>query len=126
YSATNAVKQCNSSASDVLKSTKGNFHSLLNAEKVESFDFVLPKYAVDEVKIGYFLVPKWISRVSYLSSKVERITEATSDNKLIECEGDIIIPCRLATVASGTASGKLLQYELGLATVASTTQAIGI
>ncbi|GJW33493.1 hypothetical protein Tco_0053525 [Tanacetum coccineum] len=114
YSATNAVKQCNSSASDVPKSTvavtdgasktapmsfaniiksqhvkKGNFRSLLNAEKVESFDFVLPKYAVDEVKS---------------SSKVERITEATNGNSLIECEGDIIIPCRLATVASGAAS----------------------
>ncbi|GKC12716.1 hypothetical protein Tco_1009498, partial [Tanacetum coccineum] len=115
YSATNAVKQYNSSASDVPKSTvtvtdgasktapmsfaniiksqhvkKGNFCSLLNANKVESFDFVLPKYAVDEVKS---------------SSKVERITEATNGNSLIECEGDIIIPCRLATVASGAASG---------------------
>ncbi|GJU15965.1 hypothetical protein Tco_1143931 [Tanacetum coccineum] len=75
YSANNAVKQCNLSASDVPKSTvvvtdgasktapmsfakiiksqhvkKGNFRSLLNAEKVESFDFMLPKYAVDEVK----------------------------------------------------------------------------
>ncbi|GJS55083.1 hypothetical protein Tco_0628445 [Tanacetum coccineum] len=81
---------------------KGNFRSLLNAEKVESFDFVLPKYAVvSRVK----LVPKWISRVSYLSYKVERITEATNGNSLIECEGDIIIPCRLAIVASGAASG---------------------
>ncbi|GJV03062.1 hypothetical protein Tco_1336631 [Tanacetum coccineum] len=114
YSATNAVKQCNSSASDVPKSTvavtdrasktapmsfaniiksqhvkKGNFRSLLNAEKVESFDFVLPKYAVDAVKS---------------SSKVERMNEATNDNSLIECEGDIIILCRLATVAYGAAS----------------------
>ncbi|GJR25457.1 zinc finger, CCHC-type containing protein [Tanacetum coccineum] len=30
--------------------------------------------------------------------------EATNGNSLIECEGDIIIPCRLATVASGAAS----------------------
>ncbi|GKC33566.1 hypothetical protein Tco_1045950 [Tanacetum coccineum] len=158
YLATNAVKQCNSSASDVPKSTvavtdgasktapmsfaniiksqhvkKGNFRLLLNVEKVESFDFMLPKYAVDEVKsmydntlVGYFLVPKWISRVSYLSSKVERITEAINGNSLIECEGDIIIPCRLATAASGVASCKLLHYELRLATVASTTQAIRI
>ncbi|GJV56240.1 hypothetical protein Tco_1457245 [Tanacetum coccineum] len=110
YSATNAVKKCNSSASDVPKSMvavtdgasktapmsfaniiksqhvkKGNFRSLINAEKVESFDFVLPKYAVDEVK--------------------SRITEATNDNSLIECEGDIIIPYKLATVASEAASG---------------------
>ncbi|GJU09863.1 hypothetical protein Tco_1132259 [Tanacetum coccineum] len=108
------INICNSSASDVPKSTvavtdrasktapmsfaniiksqhvkKGNFRSLLNAEKVESFDFVLPKYAVDEVKS---------------SSKVERMNEATNDNSLIECEGDIIILCRLATVAYGAAS----------------------
>ncbi|KAI7735588.1 hypothetical protein M8C21_030751 [Ambrosia artemisiifolia] len=53
------------------------------------------------------------SGVSYLSSKVERITEAPNGQSLIECEGNITIPCRLATVASGAASGKLLQYELG-------------
>ncbi|KAL4563806.1 hypothetical protein LXL04_027852 [Taraxacum kok-saghyz] len=53
------------------------------------------------------------SGVSYLSSKVERITEAPNGFSLIECEGNITIPCRLATVASGAASGKLLQYELG-------------
>nr|AAM45382.1 epsilon cyclase [Tagetes erecta] len=53
------------------------------------------------------------SGVSYLSSKVERITEAPNGLSLIECEGNITIPCRLATVASGAASGKLLQYELG-------------
>ncbi|GJX05433.1 hypothetical protein Tco_0191349 [Tanacetum coccineum] len=96
YSATNAVKHCNSSASNVPKSTKGNFRSLLNAEKVESFNFVLPKYAVDEVKS---------------SSKVERITEATNGNSLIECEGDIIIPCRLATVASGAASATWMSRQ---------------
>lgn len=53
------------------------------------------------------------SGVSYLSSKVERITEASSGHSLIECENDIAIACRLATVASGAASGKLLLYELG-------------
>ncbi|KVI01144.1 Lycopene cyclase, beta/epsilon [Cynara cardunculus var. scolymus] len=53
------------------------------------------------------------SGVSYLSSKVERITEAPNGHSLIECEGNVTIPCRLATVASGAASGKLLQYELG-------------
>ncbi|KAK9075745.1 hypothetical protein SSX86_004074 [Deinandra increscens subsp. villosa] len=53
------------------------------------------------------------SGVSYLSSKVERITDAPNGCSLIECEGNITIPCRLATVASGAASGKLLQYELG-------------
>ncbi|KAK9275977.1 hypothetical protein L1049_023253 [Liquidambar formosana] len=53
------------------------------------------------------------SGVSYLSSKVERIIEATNGQSLVACERDIVIPCRLATVASGAASGKLLQYEVG-------------
>lgn len=53
------------------------------------------------------------SGVSYMCSKVERITEAPNGHSLIECEGNVTIPCRLATVASGAASGKLLQYELG-------------
>ncbi|GAV72988.1 RVT_1 domain-containing protein/NMT domain-containing protein/NMT_C domain-containing protein/Lycopene_cycl domain-containing protein, partial [Cephalotus follicularis] len=53
------------------------------------------------------------SGVSYLSSKVERITEATNGLSLIACDHDIIVPCRLATVASGAASGKLLEYEVG-------------
>ncbi|KAL9149728.1 hypothetical protein ABFS82_12G124700 [Erythranthe guttata] len=53
------------------------------------------------------------SGVSYLSTKVERITEASSGHRLVECEGNIVIPCRLATVASGAASGKLLEYEVG-------------
>ncbi|KAL0333750.1 UNVERIFIED_CONTAM: Lycopene epsilon cyclase, chloroplastic [Sesamum angustifolium] len=53
------------------------------------------------------------SGVSYLSTKVERIIEASSGHRLVECEGSIVIPCRLATVASGAASGKLLEYEVG-------------
>ncbi|KAG6769951.1 hypothetical protein POTOM_025618 [Populus tomentosa] len=53
------------------------------------------------------------SGVSYLSSKVERITEATDGHSLVACEHGIVVPCRLATVASGAASGKLLQYEVG-------------
>ncbi|XAR53454.1 Lycopene epsilon-cyclase [Bertholletia excelsa] len=53
------------------------------------------------------------SGVSYLSSKVERILETTNGHSLIECGQDVVIPCRLATVASGAASGKLLQYEVG-------------
>ncbi|KAK6944800.1 hypothetical protein RJ641_025902 [Dillenia turbinata] len=53
------------------------------------------------------------SGVSYLSSKVERIYEAPDGHSLVACESDIVIPCRLATVASGAASGKLLQYEVG-------------
>lgn len=53
------------------------------------------------------------SGVSYLSSKVERIIESTNGHSLIECEQNVVVPCRLATVASGAASGKLLQYEVG-------------
>ncbi|KAL0426843.1 UNVERIFIED_CONTAM: Lycopene epsilon cyclase, chloroplastic [Sesamum latifolium] len=53
------------------------------------------------------------SGVSYLSTKVERIFEASSGHRLVECEGNIVISCRLATVASGAASGKLLEYEVG-------------
>ncbi|XP_047308458.1 lycopene epsilon cyclase, chloroplastic [Impatiens glandulifera] len=51
--------------------------------------------------------------VSYLSSKVERIVESSEGYSLIECDQGIVVPCRLATVASGAASGKLLQYEVG-------------
>ncbi|KAG6413863.1 hypothetical protein SASPL_126578 [Salvia splendens] len=53
------------------------------------------------------------SGVSYLNTKVERIIEASDGHRLVECEGNLVIPCRLATVASGAASGKLLEYEVG-------------
>ncbi|KAF2539605.1 hypothetical protein F2Q68_00021909 [Brassica cretica] len=53
------------------------------------------------------------SGVSYLSSKVESITEAPDGLRLVSCEQNTLVPCRLATVASGAASGKLLQYEVG-------------
>ncbi|XP_073043972.1 lycopene epsilon cyclase, chloroplastic [Primulina eburnea] len=53
------------------------------------------------------------SGVSYLSAKVDNIVEASSGHRLVECEGNIVISCRLATVASGAASGKLLEYEVG-------------
>lgn len=53
------------------------------------------------------------SGVSYLCSKVESIVESANGLSLVACERDMVIPCRLATVASGAASGKLLQYELG-------------
>uniref|UniRef100_A0A1J3FTY1 Lycopene epsilon cyclase, chloroplastic n=1 Tax=Noccaea caerulescens TaxID=107243 RepID=A0A1J3FTY1_NOCCA len=53
------------------------------------------------------------SGVSYLSSKVESITEASDGLRLVACGDNAVIPCRLATVASGAASGKLLQYEVG-------------
>ncbi|KAL5728706.1 lycopene epsilon-cyclase [Ranunculus cassubicifolius] len=53
------------------------------------------------------------SGVSYLNSKVDRIIEAADGHSLVVCEHEISIPCRLATVASGAASGKLLEYEVG-------------
>lgn len=53
------------------------------------------------------------SDVSYLNSKVERIIEAASGHSVVECQDNVAITCRLAAVASGAASGKLLQYELG-------------
>nr|WPR11960.1 lycopene epsilon cyclase [Crocus sativus] len=53
------------------------------------------------------------SGVSYLNSKVERIIEANDDYSVVACERGRMIPCRLAIVASGAASGKLLQYEAG-------------
>ncbi|KAL9256603.1 Lycopene epsilon cyclase, chloroplastic-like protein [Drosera capensis] len=52
------------------------------------------------------------SGVSYLSSKVESIVEGANGNSHVICESNVVIPCRLATVASGAASGKLLQYEV--------------
>ncbi|XP_010049451.2 lycopene epsilon cyclase, chloroplastic [Eucalyptus grandis] len=53
------------------------------------------------------------SGVSFLSSKVENIFEAADGYSHVVCEHNVVIPCRLATVASGAASGKLLQYEVG-------------
>ncbi|XP_068650229.1 lycopene epsilon cyclase, chloroplastic [Aristolochia californica] len=53
------------------------------------------------------------SGVAYLNSKVERITEASDGHSIVACESDIMIPCKLVIVASGAASGKLLQYEVG-------------
>lgn len=32
--------------------------------------------------------------VLYLNSKVDRIVEATNGQSLVECEGDVVIPCR--------------------------------
>ncbi|KAH7519232.1 lycopene epsilon cyclase, chloroplastic [Ziziphus jujuba] len=53
------------------------------------------------------------SGVSYLNLRVERIVEAANGHSLVACEHDRLVACRLATVASGAASGKLLQYEVG-------------
>ncbi|KAL6224207.1 hypothetical protein ACLB2K_003063 [Fragaria x ananassa] len=53
------------------------------------------------------------SGVSYLCSRVESIVEGSNGHSLIACEHGINISSRLATVASGAASGKLLQYEVG-------------
>ncbi|XP_061359741.1 lycopene epsilon cyclase, chloroplastic isoform X1 [Gastrolobium bilobum] len=53
------------------------------------------------------------SGVSYLNSRVERIVEASNGHSHVVCEYDIVVPSRLVTVASGAASGKLLQYEVG-------------
>ncbi|XP_009405152.1 lycopene epsilon cyclase, chloroplastic-like isoform X2 [Musa acuminata AAA Group] len=51
--------------------------------------------------------------VMYLDSKVEKIIEASNGCSMVVCEKDLMIPCRLATVASGAASGKLLEYDVG-------------
>ncbi|CAN1340240.1 Lycopene epsilon cyclase, chloroplastic [Linum perenne] len=53
------------------------------------------------------------SGVSYLNSKVESIDEATNGHRRVVCEDNVLVQCRLASVASGAASGKLLQYEVG-------------
>ncbi|XWS72204.1 hypothetical protein CRYUN_Cryun02cG0020200 [Craigia yunnanensis] len=53
------------------------------------------------------------SGVMYLSSKVKTVIEATDGHSLVVCEHNRVVPCRLVTVASGAASGKLLQYEVG-------------
>lgn len=34
------------------------------------------------------------SGVSYLSSRVDRIVEATNGHSLVACENDIVVPCR--------------------------------
>ncbi|XP_031473635.1 lycopene epsilon cyclase, chloroplastic isoform X2 [Nymphaea colorata] len=51
--------------------------------------------------------------VTYLDCKVERTIESSDGHILVACESGAAIPCRLAIVASGAASGKLLKYELG-------------
>ncbi|XP_078432106.1 lycopene beta/epsilon cyclase protein [Wolffia australiana] len=51
--------------------------------------------------------------VKYLDTKVERIVEVADGHSVVECEGGTKVPCRLVTVASGAASGKLLEYEVG-------------
>nr|AFG19395.1 lycopene epsilon cyclase [Narcissus tazetta subsp. chinensis] len=51
--------------------------------------------------------------VTYLNSKVEKIIESVDGHSIVACEGKLKVPCRLATVASGAASGKLLEYEVG-------------
>ncbi|KAI3943214.1 hypothetical protein MKX01_027512 [Papaver californicum] len=53
------------------------------------------------------------SGVTYLDSKVERIDESEDGHRLVACDSGIVIPCRLVTVASGAASGKLLEYDVG-------------
>jgi lycopene epsilon-cyclase len=51
--------------------------------------------------------------VTYLNSKVEQIIESPDGHRIVYCEPDQKIFCRLAIVASGAASGKLLEYEVG-------------
>ncbi|XP_051224710.1 lycopene epsilon cyclase, chloroplastic [Lolium perenne] len=51
--------------------------------------------------------------VTYLNSKVEQIIESPDGHRIVYCEPDQKILCRLAIVASGAASGKLLEYEVG-------------
>ncbi|PHT32103.1 Lycopene epsilon cyclase, chloroplastic [Capsicum baccatum] len=51
--------------------------------------------------------------VLYPNSKVDRIFEVTSVLSFVECEGDVVIPYRFVTVASGADLRKFLQYELG-------------
>ncbi|XP_052165418.1 lycopene epsilon cyclase, chloroplastic [Oryza glaberrima] len=51
--------------------------------------------------------------VTYLSSKVDKIMESPDGHRVVCCEGDREVLCRLAIVASGAASGRLLEYEVG-------------
>ncbi|XP_011627261.1 lycopene epsilon cyclase, chloroplastic isoform X1 [Amborella trichopoda] len=51
--------------------------------------------------------------VTYMNSKVEKIIEECDSHSIVVCENEVVVPCRLAVVASGAASGKLLKYEAG-------------
>ncbi|KAF6137019.1 hypothetical protein GIB67_030783 [Kingdonia uniflora] len=53
--------------------------------------------------------------------KVEQITKVADGHSVAVCEGEIIVPSRLATVASGAASVKLLEYEVGGAKISVQT-----
>lgn len=45
--------------------------------------------------IIYINFPRCVeSGVSYLSSKVERITESSGGHRLVACEHDTVVPCR--------------------------------
>ncbi|KAK3161105.1 hypothetical protein QOZ80_1BG0071910 [Eleusine coracana subsp. coracana] len=51
--------------------------------------------------------------VTYLNSKVDKIIESPDGHRVVCCERGREILCRLAIVASGAASGRLLEYEVG-------------
>ncbi|CAO2190790.1 unnamed protein product [Urochloa humidicola] len=51
--------------------------------------------------------------VTYLNSKVDKIIESSDGHRVVCCERGHEILCRLAIVASGAASGRLLEYEVG-------------
>jgi lycopene epsilon-cyclase len=51
--------------------------------------------------------------VTYLNSKVDKIVESPDGHRVVCCERGREILCRLAIVASGAASGRLLEYEVG-------------
>ncbi|XP_066312041.1 lycopene epsilon cyclase, chloroplastic-like [Miscanthus floridulus] len=51
--------------------------------------------------------------VTYLNSKVDKIIESPDGHRVVCCDKSREIICRLAIVASGAASGRLLEYEVG-------------
>lgn len=51
--------------------------------------------------------------VTYLNSKVDKIIESPDGHRVVCCDKGREIICRLAIVASGAASGRLLEYEVG-------------
>ncbi|KAF4369327.1 hypothetical protein F8388_019552 [Cannabis sativa] len=53
------------------------------------------------------------SGVSYHDLRVESIVGAAKGHSLVVCEQNIVISYRLVTVALGTTSGKLMEYEVG-------------
>uniref|UniRef100_A0A803PIR4 Uncharacterized protein n=1 Tax=Cannabis sativa TaxID=3483 RepID=A0A803PIR4_CANSA len=82
-------------------------------------DTILIRCAYDYERVSHHLLQGELLRrcvesgVSYHDLRVESIVGAAKGHSLVACEQNIVISYRLVTVALGTTSGKLMEYEVG-------------